>query len=204
MATRAIAAVAAAFALLSLPAAVASATTANTSAGLPTWDQLYAQQTLNREHTAAVFPKLDPAARNIDLSDFGNNRVSQVSGQSYLGGQVYFTDAAGAESVYIQVSGPTTADTPAAACRNFTRCLQRHETDGSTTVVVEYDEATPQGTATTRIAEHLRTDGTLVLAEEFNFLPIRGDGSPDGAIRSTFPLTVDQLLTLARDHAYKI
>ena len=201
MALRTATVLAAAFALLAGPAAaVASAA----PAGLPTWDQLYAQQTLNREHTAAVFPKLDPAARNIDLSDFGNNRVSQVGGQSYLGGEVYFTDKAGAENVYLQVSGPTTADTPSAACRNYTRCQQRHETDGSTTVVVEYDEATPQGTATTRIAEHLRTDGTLVLVEEFNYLPIRGDGSPDGAIRGTFPLTVDQLLTLARDGAYKI
>ncbi|MFC0433208.1 hypothetical protein [Kutzneria buriramensis] len=201
MALRTAAALAAAFTLLSAPVALASTTTAT---GQPTWDQLYAQQTLNREHTAKVFPKLDPNARDVDLSDFGNDRVSQFGGQSYLGGQVWFTDTNGGENVYLQVSGPTTVDALEKGCAKATRCSLVHEKNGSHTYVLEDDEQTPGGVATTRFAENLRADGTLVLAQDHNYLPQRDGGEPDGAIRGTFPLTVDQLLTLVRDKAYQI
>jgi hypothetical protein len=165
---------------------------------------LFAQQTANREHTAVVFPKLVPGARDIDLSDFGNDRVSQFGGQSYLGGQVWFTDANGGENLYLQVSGPTTLDALQQGCAKVTRCKQVHETNGSHTFVLENDEQTPAGTATTRFAENLRVDGTLVLVQEHNYLPERDGGEPSGAIHKTFPLTTDQLLTLARDRAYQI
>jgi hypothetical protein len=203
MVVRTAAAIAAAFTLLTAPAA-AMASAATAPAGQPTWEQLYAQQTLNRQHTAAVFPKLDPEARDIDLSDFGNDRVSQFGGQSYLGGQVWFTDTNGGENVYIQVSGPTTVDALQQGCAKVTRCTQVRETNGSHTYVLENDEQTAGGTATTRFVENLRGDGTLVLVQEHNYLPQRDGGEPDGAIRKTFPLTVDQLLSLARDKAYQI
>lgn len=197
---RTAATVAAAFALLTVPAAMASAA----PAGQPTWDQLYAQQTLNREHTAAVFPKLVPGAHDVDLSDFGNDRVSQFGGQSYLGGQVWFSDDNGGENVYIQVSGPTTLSTLDQGCAKVTRCSQVHETNGSHTYVLEYDEQTAGGTATTRFVENLRADGTLVLVQDHNYLPSRDGGEPVGALHKTFPLTVDQQLALARDKAYQI
>lgn len=203
MVVRTAAAIAAAFTLLTVPAAaIASAATA--PHGQPTWDQLYAQQTANREHTAAVFPKLVPGARDIDLSDFGNDRVSQFNGQSYLGGQVWFTDADGGENLYIQVSGPTTLDAVSQGCAKVTRCTTRRETNGSHTYILENDEQTPGGTATTRFVENLRSDGTLVLVQEHNYLPERDGGEPSGAIHKTFPLSTDQLLTLARDRAYQI
>jgi hypothetical protein len=203
MVVRTAAAIAAAFTLLTVPAAaIASATPA--PHGQPTWDQLLAQQTANREHTAAVFPKLVPGARDIDLSDFGNDRVSQFGGQSYLGGQVWFTDADGGENVYLQVSGPTTLDRLQQGCDKATRCAQVHETNGSHTYLLEIDEQTPAGTATTRFAENLRGDGTLVLVQDHNYLPERDGGEPSGAIHKTFPLTTNQLLTLARDRAYQI
>jgi hypothetical protein len=205
MALRTAAVLAAAFTLLSVPAAVASAATApHATAGQPTWDQLFAQQTLNRQHTAAVFPKLVPGARDIDLSDFGNDRVSQFGGQSYLGGQVWYTDANGGENVYLQVSGPTTLDAVNTGCQKVTRCSQVSETNGSHTYVLEIDEQTPAGTATTRITENLRADGTLVMVEDHNYLPERDGGEPAGAIHKTFPLTAKQALTLARDKAYQL
>jgi hypothetical protein len=203
MVVRTAAALAAALTLLTVPAA-AIASAAPAPHGQPTWDQLYAQQTANREHTAAVFPKLVSGARDMDLSDFGNDRVSQFGGQSYLGGEVWFTDANGGENVYLQVSGPTTLDTLLQGCAKVTRCSQRHETNGSHTFVLENDEQTPAGTATTRFAENLRADGTLVMVQDHNYLPERDGGEPSGAIHKTFPLTTDQLLVLARDRAYKI
>ncbi len=153
-----------------------------------------------------------PTARHLDLSDFGDDRVGQFGGASYLSGNVGFTDAAGQQEVYLQVSGPhrdgLTAERicqPDNPANTPTRCEVRHLPDGSAVAVAERDSDVGQDLpATTRTATHIRADGTRVLATARNYLPIPGDGSPDGAVRSSIPLTADQLVALVSDPAYQV
>lgn len=202
--------VAALFVTLAGAGALASAATASDE--LPTWAELYAQQERNRLHTEAIWPTLVPTAQNLDLSDFGNDRVSQFGGASYLSGNVGFTDAAGPEKVYLQVSGPhrdgltaekicqpdNPANTPA-------RCEVRRLADGSEVAVAERESDVGQERpAVTRTATHIRADGTRVTAVARNYVPIPGDGSPDGPVRTTVPLTADQLIALVNDPAYQV
>jgi hypothetical protein len=145
-----------------------------------------------RAYLLGQFPKVVPAATDVEVSDFGGEAEGQISaGQKYLTSTVRYTVAGQRTAIMLQID--TDVD-PSAACA---ACEPRPQPDGTKVQLEATDMQGNKGNDIVR-AMHIRTNGTTVSITTYDYDP----SGPAGEQRPQ--LTVDQIVHLATDPNLRI
>ncbi|MFD1046064.1 hypothetical protein ACFQ1S_11050, partial [Kibdelosporangium lantanae] len=140
-----------------------------------------------------VFATLLPNATDVRPADASVG----FDGLDNVNADKWFRDARGKFFVSVTVTGkdsPRVTRPEDVVCRSFETCNTYPQPDGS--VVLTQLSLLQNGVNGMRVVTHFRTDGSVVRADTTN--------TPDGGGVADYPLTFEQLTTLATDPDFRI